>query len=685
MTEIQIVSTVCPHDCPSQCGLAVEKINANTIGRIHGAKDHRYTAGVVCAKVARYAERVHSPDRLKTPLRRTGVKGEGSFEPLSWDDALDEIAEQFLKAEQRHGAESVWPYNYAGTMGRVQRDGINRLRHVKKYSGQKRTICTGLAFPGWSAGIGAVRGGSPYEMADADLIVIWGTNAVSTQVNVMQHVARARKERGAKLIVIDPYRTPTAEVADQHIALKPGTDGALACAMMNVLWEEGFADETYMDEFTDAPEGFRQHLSVRTPAWASRITGLAEQEIIDFARTYGRTERAFLRVGFGMSRQRNGSANMHAVSCLPSLTGKWRHKGSGAFFGNSAIYDLSKVTIEGLDAVDPSVRILDMSRIGPVLTGDKQDIGDGPPVSAMIIQSTNPVTVAPEGNKVREGFLREDLFVAVHEQFMTETAEMADIVLPATTFLEHDDIYVGGGHSYLMLGPQVIEPFAEARSNHEVVCGLAKRVGAEHPGFDMSALELIEQALKVSNYPDVATMRQKKWHDCEPDFREAHFLDGFPQPDGKFRFAPDWASIGADHAVMPPLPDHLEVIEETSDTHPFRLMATPARNFLNSTFNQVPGSVDREKRPTLLIHPEAADSLGLGEGDRARVGNDRGEVLVPVRLFDGMQKEVVVVEGIWPNKAFEGGVGINALTGADAGPPNGGAAFHDNAVWVRAA
>ncbi len=685
MTEARIVPAVCPHDCPSQCALVVERKDAHTIGRIHGAKDHPYTAGVVCAKVARYHERVHHPDRLTQPLRRTGAKGEGKFEPVSWDDALDEIAEAFLSAEQKHGPETVWPYLYAGTMGRVQRDGINRLRHVKGYSRQKRTICTALAFSGWEAGIGARRGGNPYEMANADLIVIWGTNAVATQVNVMTHVSRARKERGAKLVVIDPYRNATAEVADQHICLKPGTDGAFACAVMNVLWEEGYADEAYMAEYTDAPEGLRQHLSARTPEWAAAITGLDPKTIVDFARLYGRTERAFLRVGFGLSRQRNGSANMHAISCLPSLTGKWKHKGGGAFYINSGIFAVDMTLIEGLDAFDENVRELDMSRVGPILTGDPQDIGGGPPVTAMLVQNTNPVTVAPEGFKVRAGFAREDLFVAVHEQFMTETARMADIVLPATTFLEHDDLYQGGGHSFLMLGPQVIEPYAETRSNHEVICALAGRVGAEHPGFSMTAMDLIDATLRASGYGDAESLRRDRWLDCLPDFRELHFLDGFPHADGKFHFAPDWAAIGADHAVMPPLPDHLAVIEDTSDIHPFRLMTPPARNFLNSTFTETPGSQKREGAPEVLIHPDAAARLGLGEGDRARIGNTRGEVVVPVRLFDGLQPDVVVVEGIWPNGAYEGGNGINVLTGADAGPPNGGAAFHDNAVWVRPA
>ncbi|MCH8110860.1 MAG: molybdopterin-dependent oxidoreductase [Proteobacteria bacterium] len=684
MDAFETVFSACPHDCPSTCALEIERLDARTIGRVRGAADNAYTAGKVCEKVARYAERVHHPDRLRTPLRRKVAKG-GGFEPISWDGALDEIAEAFTQAAARHGPEAVWPYYYAGTMGRLQRDGINRLRHAMGYSRQKKTICTGLVNPGWLAGIGAIMGGNPHEMADADLLIIWGTNAVATQVNVMHHVSRARKERGARLIVVDPYRTATAEAADLHICPRPGTDGALACAMMHVLFAEGYADRDYLARYTDVPGELEDHLKSRTPAWAAGITGLAAEEIASFAREYGKTRRAFIRVGYGMSRQRNGSANVHAVSCLPSVTGKWQHKGAGAFFSNSDIYHLDQTLIEGLDVRDLDVRELDMSRIGPVLCGDPEDIGDGPPVTAMIVQNTNPMTVAPDHNKVRRGFAREDLFVAVHEQFMTETAAVADIVLPATTFLEHDDIYVGGGHSYLLAGPKVIEPHAESRSNHEVICALAKRLGAQHRGFSMTAWEILDETLRDSGWPGANKLRAERWIDCQPDFDTAHFLNGFPTPDGKFHFAPDWASLGSDGAVMPRLPDHLAVIEESDEEHPFRLVTAPARGFLNTSFTETPTSRKREKRPAVLIHPEAARGLGISEGDRVRLGNARGEVLVHAKPFDGLQQGVVVVEGVWPNAAFDGGIGINALTGADAGPPNGGAAFHDTAIWIQPA
>jgi anaerobic selenocysteine-containing dehydrogenase len=675
--------SVCPHDCPSTCALLVERPDAHTIGRVYGDPDNDYTAGVICAKVARYAERTHHPDRLKTPLRRTGPKGSGRFAPISWDAALDEIADAFIRAEQRHGSEAVWPHFYAGTMGLVQRDGINCLRHVKKYSEQYSTICNTLARGGYMAGTGALRGSDPREMAESDLVVVWGTNAVNTQVNVMHHVTRARKERGAKIVVVDPYRNATAAAADMHIMLRPGTDGAFACAVMHVLFRDGFADRAYLAKYTDVPDEFERHLQTRTPDWAAGITGLPVDQIVEFARLYGSTKRSFLRLGFGFSRSRNGAVNMHAASCLAAVTGAWQHRGGGAFYSNGGIYHWDKTMIEGLDVVDPNIRILDQSRIGPILTGDQSDLGDGPPVTAMIIQNTNPMVVSPHQMLVREGFAREDLFVAVHEQFMTDTALMADIVLPATTFLEHDDVYQGGGHQYIQIGPKIIEPIGEARENHLVIQALAQRLGIRHPGLEMSTWELIDWTLKASGWPDAATLKAKKWHDCQPSFEHSHYLDGFKYPDKKFHFAPDWSRIGANHGSMPRLPDHWNVIEAASDEHPFRLVTAPARNFLNSSFTETPTSQKRERRPTVLVHPDDARRLGVGDGDLVRLGNRRGVVLLHAEIFDGLQQGVLVSESVWPNSAFIEGIGINALTGADAALPAGGAAFHDSAVWLR--
>ncbi|MEP7328792.1 MAG: molybdopterin oxidoreductase family protein [Betaproteobacteria bacterium] len=682
---ITTLPSVCPHDCTSTCALDVSIVDTHTIGRIHGGKRNTYTAGVICEKVARYAERVHHPDRLRYPLLRNGSKGSNNWKQIGWDEALDRVADAFTEKAARHGAATVWPYFYAGTMGLVQRDGIQRLRHAMHYSRWYSTICVTLADTGWVAGVGAKRGVDLREAADhADLIVIWGGNPVHTQVNVMTH-AMAAKKRGAKLVVVDPYRTATAEKADLHVAPLPGTDGALACAMMHVLFNEGFADWDYLRRYTDRPDDLAVHLQTRTPEWAAAITGLPAATIIEFARLYGRTKRSFIRCHHGFSRSRNGAANMHAVVCLPAVTGAWQHQGGGALYGHTAIYPLDRTLIEGLDVEDHSIRELDQSRLGPILTGNAEALKGGPAVTAMLVQNTNPAMVCPDLNLVHAGLARENLFTCVHEQFMTETAAFADVVLPATTFLEHDDFYTASGHTTFQVTRKLIEPLAEARENHFVICELAKRLGAQHPGFTMSAWEIMNETLRKSGMWDAQTNIDRGGQDFTRPFESMHFLDGFHTPDRKFHFSPDWKRFGGRWQAMPALPDHFDVIDNATVDKPFRLVAAPARTFLNSTFTETPSSVKRERRPTALLHPEDCAALGVAENDRVQLGNHRGQVIVHVKPQDGHQRGVVIVEGIWPNRYFANGLGINAVTSADPGWPNGGAAFHDTAVWIRRA
>ena len=687
----EIHFSACPHDCPSTCALEVERLDPYRIGRVRGASDNAYTAGVVCSKVARYAERVHHPDRLTQPLRRIGERGHAaSFAPIGWDDALDEVAERLVQAEQLHGSETVWPYYYAGTMGLVMRDGIHRLRHAKRYSGQHSTICTTLAWNGFIAGTGKLAGVDPREMALADVVVIWGTNAASTQVNVMTHALRARRERGAKIVVVDTYENATARQADLFVCVRPGTDGALACGVMHALFRDEKVDRAYMATHTDRPDELEAHLQSRTPAWACEISGVPVETIEAFAKLVGDTPRSFFRLGYGFARQRNGALNMHAALCVPTVLGAWQHEGGGAFHNNGAIFNWNRTLIEGLDMRDPSVRVLDQSRIGPILTGDAGALHDGPPVTALFIQNTNPMMIAPELNLVHEGFARKDLFTCVHEQFMTETAQMADIVLPATMFLEHDDIYQGGGHQYILLGPKVIEPLEGTRSNHDVICGLAERLGVTHPGFDMTPREIIDQTLQASGWGTLQALETSRWLDCQPDFDTAHYLNGFAHADKKFRFSPDWTAFRPNGfgpagftQGLPEFPDHWAVIEEANEEMPFRMVTAPARHYLNSSFTETPTSIRREQRPSVMLHPDDADDLGVSEGDTVRIGNHRGNVLIHVELLSGVQRGVVIVESIWPNHAFIEGKGINVLTGSDPVAPVGGAAFHDNRVWIR--
>ncbi len=343
--RVAVHASACPHDCPSTCALEVEVIEGQRIGRVRGAPDNLYTDGVICAKVARYAERANHPDRLTQPLRRRGARGSSDFEPVSWDDALDIIAEKLLKVEERYGAQAVWPYYYAGTMGLVMRDGINRLRNTKKYSGFFSTICVNPAWTGYIAGTGRLAGPDPREMACSDLVVIWGTNAVNRQVNVMTHAVRARTERDAKIAAVDVYMNGTMEQADLPVLIRPSTDGALACAVMHCLFRDGKADWDYLERFTDAPRELEEHVRTRGPQWAAGITGCDVETIEAFAQLIGERKRAFFRLGYGFSRSRNGAVNMHAASCIAAVTGAWRYEGGGAFHNNGAIYHWNKSMI----------------------------------------------------------------------------------------------------------------------------------------------------------------------------------------------------------------------------------------------------------------------------------------------------------------------------------------------------
>ncbi|MGV8939306.1 MAG: molybdopterin oxidoreductase family protein [Allorhizobium sp.] len=687
--------TTCPHDCPSSCALDVELTADGRIGRVRGSDDNSYTAGVICAKVARYAERLYHPDRLMTPKRRIGAKGEGGWQEVSWDDALDEIANAFVKAEAAHGSEAIWPYFYAGTMGQVQRDSIERLRHAKRYSGFMGTICTNMAWTGYVMGTGALRGPDPREMAKADCVVIWGTNAVATQVNVMTHAIRARKERGAKIVVVDIYDNPTMKQADLALTVRPGTDAALACAVMHIAFRDGYADRAYMAKFSDDPAGLEAHLSIRTPQWAAGLTGLSVDEIEAFAKLVGETKKTFFRLGYGFTRQRNGVAAMHAALSIATVLGSWQYEGGGAFHNNGDIYRLNKSELTGTGYRDPAIRMLDQSQIGRVLTGDPVALRNGGPVTALLIQNTNPVNVAPEQRLVKQGFLRDDLFVAVHEQFMTDTALVADIVLPATMFLEHDDLYRGGGHSHIQYGPKLVEPPATVRTNLFVIEELAKRLGvSDHPGFGLDERQHIDRILTDSGWPGVERLSDEKWFDCQPSFEDAHYLNGFGHADGKFRFRPAWAtqhgpnkppaSVGNLGPVdsLPEFPDHMEVIETVDAAHPFRLATSPARNFLNSTFAETRTSAQKEGRPEVMINALDAAGLAIENGDLVRIGNGRGDLRLHARVTDAVKPGVLVAEGLWPNHAHLDGEGINVLTGADPVAPHGGAAFHDNKVWL---
>ncbi|MBX2826180.1 MAG: molybdopterin-dependent oxidoreductase, partial [Gammaproteobacteria bacterium] len=461
------------------------------------------------------------------------------------------------------------------------------------------------------------------------------------------------------------------------------TDGALACAVMHVLFKEDFADRDYLARRTDFDADFENYLHSKTPQWAEEITGVPAATIVEFARLYGRSKRAYIRAGYGFARSRNGAVNMHAVTCLPAITGTWQNQGGGGLYGNNTIYPIDETLIKGLDCLQPSTRLLDQSRIGEVLCGNPADLQGGPPVTSLFIQNTNPVVVAPDTNRVIKGFNRDDLFTCVHEQFMTETAAMADVVLPATMFLEHNDIYKASGHTYIQATRKLIEPYEQCRSNHWVLGELAKRLGLAHRGFELSEWEMMDETLKASGLPGADELADKRWHDCALPSAQGRFQDGFSTPDGRFHFKPDWSRVGPHSAGMPDYPDHWEAIDSSSDSYPYRLVAAPARQFLNTSFTETPTARKMEKKPAVRLHPEDCEVLGVTDDDVVRLFNVRGEIKLPVEKFAGVQPGTVIVESIWPNADFAGGTGVNTLVSSDPGQPNGGAVFHDTAIAIE--
>jgi anaerobic selenocysteine-containing dehydrogenase len=575
-------------------------------------------------------------------------------------------------------------------MGHVHRDGINRLRAARGYSDQYDTICTGAAWPGFLAGTGHLGGPNPELMAEADCVVIWGTNAVNTQVNVMTHAMRARKERGAKIVAVDIYMNGTMEQADLPILLRPGSDGAFALGVMHVLLRENLADRAYLARLTDFDAEIEAHLMSKTPEWASSVSGVTVADIEAFARLVGTTPNTYFRLGYGFARRRNGGTNMHAALCIPAMTGAWQHRAGGAFHSNSGSWHLDKSLIEGA-ALGRAGRLLDMSEIGKVLTGDSVALKGTTPVKALFIQNTNPVNVAPEQELVRAGFARDDLFTVVHEQFMTETAQMADIVLPATMFLEHNDYYRRGGHTRLLFGPRLVEAPGECRSNFEVVNELLRRLGAVDQTLEMTDRDVVAETLRRSRYGELDEIEKTGFVELDVSEEKARFADGFGFADGKFRFRPAWREIAErkgyqwtiDAAAMPALVDYWDINERATPDVPFRLATSPSRGFLNSSFTETAGSQKRQPHPTVLIRPDDAAAQRIADGSPVTLGNHRGTVELTAQFFEGLPPGVLIAEGVHPNKSHANGRGINTLIGSDQVPPFGGVAFHDATVWIR--
>ena len=677
--------STCPHDCPSACALKIELDAGGRLQKLKGDTEQTYTAGTICAKVGRYADRVYDPRRLTTALRRTGAKGEGQFQAIPLNEAIEEVADRLRSVAREQGSEAVWPYHYAGTMGVLQRGVLNAFRHAGGYSGQLGNVCTGISSAGWLAGVGQHYGTDARQIAETQLLILWGTNAASTQINVMTHFNRAKRKHGARLIVIDPYGNESARRADVHLALKPGSDGALACAVMHVLLTEGLADRAFLQELTDFDADVERHLLEFSLDKAAEITGLSAAQIRDFALEYGRTERTFIRLGVGFSRQRNGASNVHAVSCLPAISGAWRKPASGALLMSSAAFRLDRSLINGEDLRDPTVRVLDMCRLGDVLTGHQDALAGGPPVGAMLVQNCNPAAIAPAQQKVHDGLRREDLFLCVHEQFHTDTTRFADIVLPATMFLEHDDLYTSYGHTFLQAGPALLAAPGDCLSNHELLRELAGKLGFTHPALVLPTTGLLDETLHRSGYDDFEALCEQRFIDQHPEVEQTPLATRFGFADGRFRFRPDWASLGPYSDGMPDLPDHWDVRDVVDEDYPLRMITPPRHGFLNTTFNNMPRSRGKEGRPSLRLNPSDLAFCGVEDQEIVRVTSRTGSIRIVVEGDTQVPAGVAVAESIWSCSDHPDGLGINTLVSDVPPGPAGGAAFHYTAVNVMPA
>jgi anaerobic selenocysteine-containing dehydrogenase len=677
--------SVCPHDCPSCCSLDVAVADGRIVA-VTGTAGHPFTQGVICGKVREYAERVHSPLRVPTPLRRVGAKGEGRFQQISWEAAIEEIATRWRAIVRELGGEAILPFSYAGSMGQIQYFAGHPLFHALGASRLDRSICVSTAYAGWRATVGKVTGNDSEQMVGAKLVVLWGVNAAYSTINVMTLVKQAR-ERGAYVIVIDPYRTPTALQADEHLMVRPGTDGALALAMMHVLVTEGLVDRDYIERATVGFPELAEHVKGYAPEEMAPIVGLPAETIVRLARRYGATPRTFIRAGIGLSRHDNGGMTCRALACLPALTGAYADPHGGALLSSGGAFELDFSAFERPDLMRRPSRVINMIQLGRALTAPTL----APPVKALYVYSSNPAAVCPNQELVLRGLAREDLFTVVHEQVLTDSAYYADIVLPATTSMEHLDIYRSFGQFYLQLAEPVIPPVGEARSNWDVCASLAR------------ALDLSEAAAHYARGPEAAVraalaggaphVRAVTWERllAEKSVRlelprpYLPFANGAPTPSGKVEFV----SASLLREGLPALPTWAPLTEGPQhgdvSRYPLQCIVPPNRFFLNSSFSQSERLRRRQGTPTVMMAAEDAAARGIGDGDAVRVESRRGAAQFTARITDATRPGVVVIEGIWWHRFHPGGRGVNVLTDDRVADMGGGPAFHSNLVEIARA
>jgi anaerobic selenocysteine-containing dehydrogenase len=670
-----VVRGACPHDCPDTCALHITVENGVAV-KVAGDPDHSPTHGALCAKVARYTERTYHKDRLLQPMRRVGKKGEGRFEPISWDEAIQTIATK-LKPIAARNPEAILPYSYAGTMGFVQSEGMaSRFFHKLGASLLDRTICSSAGTAGLTYTLGGKVGMDVERYAESKLILIWGSNSITSNLHFWTFAQQAKRQ-GAKLIAIDPLRTDTAAKCHQHIAIKPGSDAALALAMAHVLIENNLVDHDYVTQYTLGFDALKLRAAEYPPQRAAQICGIEPEVIIALALEYGRAQPAAIRLNYGMQRTRGGANAVRAVACLPALIGAWRHPAGGMLLSASHMApEQPQLTRPDLMPTWPQLpRTINMSTIGNALTQDHS-------IEAMIVYNSNPVAVAPESEKVIQGFARDDLFTVVLEHFQTDTADYADILLPATTQLEHFDLHKTYGHWYVLANEAAIAPLGQAKPNSEVFRLLAKAMGLNDPALKANDQEIAEQALDW-NSPRLAgdsldSIRQAGWTRLK--ISDAPYASGgFPTPSGRCEFYSErLLKMGLD-----PLPNYLLPYEAPNAQFPLSCISPPARNFMNSTFVNVESLRERDPEQECLIHPVDAMERGIEPGSKVRVFNERGAFEARADVSDRTRPGLIATWGVWWHKLASGGRNVNAVTGQSLTDLGRGPTFYDCRVDVE--
>lgn len=677
----QVRHSVCPLDCPDACSVLVE-IEGERAVRLRGNPDHPITQGFLCAKVTRYLERQYSPERLLYPQRRIGVKGEGRFERISWDQALDEIAGTLRQLSDSAGPESILPYSYGGTMGLLNGSGMDRrFFHRLGASRLDRTICAAAGAAGLMQALGARYGTEPEQFRHSKLIIAWGANICATNIHLWPFIVEARRQ-GAKFYVIDPHRSETAALADKHFAVYPGSDAALALGMLHVILAERLFDASYIAEYTEGFEELRGVAAGYPPAEVERWTGIPAADIAALAREYATTRPAAIRVNYGIQRSERGAMAVRAVSLLPVVTGSWKDQGGGLQLSTSQAFQLNRAALEREDLQLASplrrpARMLNMSRLGQILNS-QQD----PPVRAMVCYNANPAAVAPDQHAVLRGLRRDDLFTVVLEHFQTDTADYADILLPATTFLEHTDLYYAYGHLYLQLARPALQPPGEARSNQEIFRALAPRMGFTESCFEDSDDEMIRQTLASGHrFLDGITLERL---DREHSVRLNVAAEGEPfLPFAKGGFGTDSGKCefqASTLAYEPPVESRLGD-PALSHEYPLEMITPKSKHLLNSTFT---GARDGEP-PEIVMHAADAESRGLATGDPVRVYNSRGSCVFRLRIEESVRPGLVRGPSVRWNKRSPGRHNVNVLTPDRLTDSGGGPCFYNCLVQAEKA